>query len=290
MAEQLVTTDGVELCLETFGKRADGGVLLISGLAASMDWWDVEFCKRLADEGRFVIRYDHRDTGRSVASPVGKPSYYADDLATDPLRILDALGIARAHVVGLSAGGGIAQRLAARHPDRLLTLTLIATSPAGIRVGQESLPPMEPRLAATFEHPTPEPAWDDRAAVVDYLVQGERDYAGSIGFDEDRVRRLANIVVERTRNIAASMTNHWVMDGGAPAPFRLDEITVPTLILHGTVDPFFPIGHGESLAAEIPGASLISLEGMGHEVPPPRLWDIVVPAIVQHSSGASGRG
>lgn len=118
MAERLVTVDGVELCLETFGDRTDPALLLIGGAAASMDWWDVGFCQRLADGGRFVVRYDHRDTGNSVTSPVGEPSYSSQDLATDPLRILDALGIARAHLVGLSMGGGIAQHLAARHPDR----------------------------------------------------------------------------------------------------------------------------------------------------------------------------
>ncbi|MEN3268421.1 MAG: hypothetical protein V7646_5315 [Pseudonocardia sp.] len=289
MAERLVTMDGVELCLETFGDRVDPALLLISGMAASMDWWDVGFCERLAGEGRFVVRYDHRDTGRSVASPVGKPSYSSDDLATDPLRILDALGIRRAHVAGISMGGGIAQHLAARHRDRLFTITLIATSPAGARADQKGLPPIERRLAATFENPTPAPVWNDRAAVVDYLVDGERPFAGSLGFDEDRVRRLANIVVDRTRDIAASMTNHWVLEGGSAARFRLADIEVPTMVLHGTADPLFPFGHGEALAAEIPNASLVPLDGMGHEMPPPQLWDVVVPAIVAQTSGDSRR-
>jgi pimeloyl-ACP methyl ester carboxylesterase len=284
MAEQLVRIAGAELCLETFGDPGNGALLLISGLGASMDWWDVGLCERLASEGRFVVRYDHRDTGRSATSPVGEPSYTADDLATDPLRILDALGIARAHLVGISMGGGIAQHLAAQHPERLLTITLIATSPAGARADRASLPPMEPRLAATFDEPAPEPAWNDHAAVVDHLVDGERPYTGSLGFDEERVRRLADIVVRRTRDMAASTKNHWAVEDGGAAAFRLAEIDVPTLVLHGTADPLFPIGHGEALAAEIPGASLIALDGMGHEVPPPQLWDVVVPEIVRHTS------
>lgn len=98
MAEQLVAVDGVELCLETFGDRRDPALLLIGGATLSMDWWDVGFCERLAAGGRLVIRYDHRDTGRSVASPPGEPSYANEDLTTDALRVLDALGIARAHV------------------------------------------------------------------------------------------------------------------------------------------------------------------------------------------------
>lgn len=287
MTERLVTVDGVDLCMETFGHRTDPGVILIGGGAGSMDWWEVGFCELLADHERFVIRYDHRDTGRSATSPVGKPSYTSDDLVTDPLRILDALGIARAHVVGLSMGGGIAQTLAALHADRVLSATLIATSPAGSREDTTKLPPADPDVAATFDDPAPEPAWDDRAAVVEYIVEGERPYAGSLGFDEDRVRRIANIVVDRTRNIASSVTNHWVVEEGSSPPFRLADIAVPTLVLHGTTDPCFPLAHGEALAAEIPGATLIPLEGMGHQVPPPPLWEIVVPAIVQHTSAAS---
>ncbi|MGH8868508.1 MAG: alpha/beta fold hydrolase [Actinomycetes bacterium] len=286
MAERLVTVDGVELCLERFGDPADPALVLISGAAASMDWWEVEFCERLAHEGRLVVRYDHRDTGRSVTSPVGEPSYSGADLSTDPLRILDALGIARAHLVGVSMGGGIAQELAAWHPDRVLSLSLIATSAAGERADQTSLPSMEPRVAAWFENPDPEPDWGDRAAVVDYVVESVRPFAGSLGFDEERTRRIATVVVARTRDIAASMTNHWLLvDDDASAPFRLADLDVPTLVLHGTDDPLFPYGHGEALAAEIPGATLIPLEGIGHQEPPPSLWDVVVPAIARHTSG-----
>lgn len=212
------------------------------------------------------------------------------DLTTDSLRILDALGVAHAHLVGVSAGGGIPQELAALHPGRVLTITLIATSPAGARADQTPLPPMEPRLAATFNDPAPEPAWDDRAAVVDHLVEDERNLAGSLGLDEDRTRHLASIVVDRTRNVQASMTNHWILiEHDSPVQFRLADITVPTLVLHGTADPLFPLGHGEALATEISGARLLPLEGMGHEVPPPQLWDIVVPAIVRHTSGDTHR-
>jgi pimeloyl-ACP methyl ester carboxylesterase len=280
MAERLVTTDGVQLCLETFGDRADAALLLISGLAQSMDWWDVGLCERLTAAGRYVIRYDHRDTGRSESFPPGKPDYTGDDLATDALHVLDALDVARAHAVGISAGGGIAQYLAALHPHRLHSITLIATTAAGDRADPVSLPPPEPRVAATFDDPAPEPDWEDRAAVIDYLVEGERPYAGTLGFDEERVRRIVTAVVERTRDVQAAVTNHWVIEQSA-ARFRLTDIDVPTLVLHGTADPLFPFPHGEALAAKIPGATLVPLPGMGHEIPPPQLWDVVVPAIVR---------
>ena len=132
---------GVELCLETFGDPTNPAVLLISGATASMDCWEPEFCGRLADGGRFVVRYDHRDTGRSAVSPAGKPDYTSQDLATDACRLLDALWILRAHLVGVSMGGGIAQYLAAHHAERVRSITLIATSPAGERDTTTPLPP-----------------------------------------------------------------------------------------------------------------------------------------------------
>jgi pimeloyl-ACP methyl ester carboxylesterase len=283
MSDRLVTVDGVELCLETFGDRADPAVLLIAGAAASMDAWDVQFCERLAGQGLLVVRYDHRDTGRSVSSPAGRPSYSAAELSTDPLRVLDALEITRAHLVGVSMGGGIAQELAARHPDRVRTLTLIATSPAGEH-DSGPLPPMQPELAVHFKDPVPDPDWDDRAAVVDYLVEGERPYAGTLGFDAARARKVATTVVERTLNIEAAVKNHWSLTDDDAVSFRLADIAAPTLVLHGADDPAFPVAHGEALAAGIPDAALVRLEGMGHEAPPPELWDAVVPAIAQHVS------
>jgi pimeloyl-ACP methyl ester carboxylesterase len=165
----------------------------------------------------------------------------------------------------------------------VLTITLIATSPAGERADPAELPRPAPRILATFDDPVPDPAWDDRAAVIDHLVAAERPFAGALGIDEARLRRIAGVVVDRTANMAASVTNHWVVEGG-PGPFRLADIAVPTLVLHGTTDPFFPPAHGQALAAEIPHATLVLLEGMGHEVPPPRLWDVVVDAICKHTA------
>src|SRR4051812_15302333 len=183
MTQQLVAVPGAELCVEAFGTSADPAVLLLAGMAMSMDWWETAFCERLAGAGRYVIRYDHRDTGRSTCWPPGEPDYSADDLSTDPLRVLDALDIERAHLVGMSMGGGITQALAARHPERIRTMTLIATSPAGALADERPLPPPEPRLAATFTDPTPEPDWHDRAAVVEHLVDEQRPYAGAFGLD-----------------------------------------------------------------------------------------------------------
>jgi len=278
-----VDVGGVELCLESFGNPADPALLLIGGATSSMDWWEVGFCERLAGRGLRVIRYDQRDTGRSTSWPAAAPTYTWTELATDPLRLLDALGVERAHLAGVSMGGGVAQVLAARHRERLLSITLMATTAAGDRVGTTALPPPEPRVAETFTDPPKDPDWSDRTAVVDQMLEVHRLYAGAAGFDEERVRRLCEVVVDRSRDVEASVKNHWVL-GGESITFRLADLDVPTLVLHGTDDPMFPLPHGEALAAEIPGATLVPLEGMGHEVPPRALWDVVIPEIVDHTA------
>ncbi|HVX46496.1 MAG TPA: alpha/beta hydrolase [Mycobacteriales bacterium] len=285
MTEQMIRAGEAELCVETFGEAGDPAVLLIAGVAMSMDAWPPDFCRRIAGAGRFVIRYDHRDTGRSSTAPAGEPDYSALDLFTDPLRIQDALGVDRAHLVGLSMGGAIAQVMAHLHPDRVASLTLISTSPAGERSSSDALPGPVAALAEHLREPGPDPDWDDRAAVIDYIVEDYRHYAGTLGFDEQSVRRVTGQTLDRTRDIAAGRKNHWIAAAGGESPsFRLADLPGPALILHGTADPLFPLPHGEALAAEIPGATFVPLEGMGHEVPPPALWDLVVPAIVEHTA------
>ena len=274
-----VTANGVELCVQTFGSPASPALLLIAGMAMSMDWWEDELCARLADGPRFVIRYDLRDTGGSVASEPGAPSYDGTDLVADAVGVLDALGVARAHLVGVSMGGGIAQQLALDYPDRVASLTLIATTAGGA-----DLPPPSDRLRARFAAPPPEPDWSDREAVIDYLAEDVRAYAGTLPFDEDATRALVSRVVDRTVDIEASTKNHALLEGGEPLRPRLGEIGAPTLVLHGTEDPLFPPAHGEALAAAIPGARLVLLEGMGHEVPPRPLWDTVVAAVLDQTA------
>lgn len=282
MTEEMVSANGADLCVETFGDPAAPGILLISGAAASMDWWDPDFCRRLAAGGRFVIRYDHRDTGRSVSYPPGAPGYTGADLVGDAVGLIDVLAGGRAHVVGISMGGGIAQAMAVGHPDRVATLTLLSTSPGG--PGPDNgLPPMADRLRAVFADPAPDPDWTDRDAVVEHLVEGERLFAGPETFDEEAVREVARRVVDRTVE-PASAANHWQLEGGEDPRPRLGGITAPTLVIHGSEDPFFPPGHAAALVREIPGAELLLLDGVGHQVPPPPTWDVVVPAMLRHTA------
>jgi pimeloyl-ACP methyl ester carboxylesterase len=275
-----VQVNGVDLCVETFGSPTDPAILLIMGAGASMDWWQDDFCARLAAGPRYVIRYDHRDTGQSTSYPPGEPGYTGDDLVADAAALIAILGVGRAHVVGQSAGGALAQVLALDHRERVASLTLVATSPAG---SDPDLPPMIDEASAAFAA-IAEPDWSDRAAVIEYLTEQWRASASrSRPFDAEGTRALSARVVERTANMESSMKNFYAAQGTDRWRERLGQLDVPTLIVHGTEDPLFPLGHGEALAREIPGAELLTLEGAGHELAR-RDWDVVVPAILAHTS------
>jgi pimeloyl-ACP methyl ester carboxylesterase len=243
-----------------------------------MDRWEAPFCERLAAAGRYVIRYDHRDTGGSTTSAPGRPDYTGDDLIADPLAILDHLGVERAHVVGLSMGGALAQLIAIERPERVLSLTLMSTSPAGTGGGE--LPPMSAELRALFNEDAgpPEPDWADREAAITYMLEGERPYAGSRGVDDAAMRTLLGRVYDRSTSLP-SANNHFLVDGTEIARARLAEIATPTLVIHGADDPLFPPAHGEALAREIPGARLLVIPELGHELPP-WAWDEVLPALI----------
>ncbi|MCX4546103.1 alpha/beta fold hydrolase [Streptomyces sp. NBC_01565] len=281
--ERMLHVNGVDLAVQAFGDPAAPAVLLVSGAEATMDWWDEEFVARLTAGGRYVVRYDTRDTGRSTTWPVGAPAYTQADLVTDAVGVLDGLGIGAAHVVGISMGGGIAQRLGIEYPERVATLTLISTSPGGPGgPGHPDLPPVSEALAKVFEEPGEGPDWSDREAVIGYFLTAEHAFAGTIPVDEERLRRTAGRAFDRSP-APASAGNHWVIEGGAPVRDRLDAIAAPTLVLHGTADPLFPYGHGEALAREIPGARLVPLVGMGHQMPPREVWDTVIAEILAHT-------
>jgi pimeloyl-ACP methyl ester carboxylesterase len=279
--ERIVRANEVDICIQTFGDQTDPPILLIHGAAASMLAWEEEFCERLAAGPRFVIRYDHRDTGRSVSYEPGAPQYTLRDLVADAVGLLDAFDLGSAHLVGRSMGGGIAMLAALDHPDRVASLTLIGTSPGG-----SDLPPMTEEFLAHISGAR-SPDWSDREAVINHVIGMLRVFSGgSVHLNETAMRDLVGRDVDRTINVASSQINHFVMDVGEPARDRLDEISAPTLVVHGDVDPVFPLGHALALEKEIPGARLLSLQHTGHELPE-ALWDVVVPAILQHTS--SGR-
>jgi pimeloyl-ACP methyl ester carboxylesterase len=281
VAERMIEANGVELCTESFGDPTDPPLLLITGIGASMLWWEEDFCRMLARAGRFVIRYDHRDTGRSITYQPGHPGYTGGDLVADAAAVLDAYHVTAAHVVGVSAGGAFAQLLALDFPDRVLSLVLISTSPAV--PGGRGLPPPTDEFVRFVS--TAQVDWSNTDSLIDYVVDYSRVLAGGgRQFDEASALELVRRDVERAGDPAALQNHDSIPEDDRPHG-ALSSIAVPTLVIHGTADPMFPIAHGKALADEIPRATLLPLAGAGHGLYRDD-WETVVPAILEHSTSA----
>ncbi|NTU20303.1 alpha/beta hydrolase [Brevibacillus sp. HB1.2] len=276
MAEQILKVNGVEICAESFGKPTDPAILLIMGAQMSMLWWEEEFCQRVADAGRFVIRFDNRDVGRSTTYEVGEPGYTFEDMADDAVHVLDAFGVQQAHIVGMSMGGMLTQFIALRHPERVRTIILHATSNFA-----PDLPPIDEKLMEFFSN-MGEINWEDEQEVLEVAVASSKVLIGSkYPFDEARVRELAQIDIARS-NHYASKNNHAFVTASETYLMRTGEIAVPALVIHGTEDLLIPFAHALHLADTIPGADLLALEGTGHELPHGD-WDVVIEAILEHT-------
>jgi pimeloyl-ACP methyl ester carboxylesterase len=279
MTEQMITVNGVTLCVETFGRAADPAILLIHGACASMLGWEEEFCTQLAAAGRYVIRYDQRDTGRATSWPAGAPTYGLRDLARDAVGILDELAIARAHIVGRSMAGGVALILATDHADRVATVTFACTTPGTGPDGTE-LPGMSPEFLDLVPD---KPASSSEADIVTFLVEVIRAYEGGTDrFDERRVRAQFVRDVARTAAIDSMLTNHFCIGLDGPESGGFATITAPTLVIHGDRDPVYPLEHGRALATMVAGANLLTLPDVGHEIPP-RTWPRVIAGLVAHT-------
>ena len=275
MSERVIIADSVEIATQAFGDPSHQPTLLIMGAMASMLWWPEAFCRRLAARGRYVIRYDNRDTGLSTFYEPGSASYTMDDMAEDAVRVLDAYGIDSAHLVGMSLGGMIAQIATLAHPARVKTLTLISTTPIGIDTSalpQTSDSYMEHAAAGESID------WNDNAQVIDFIVKDTRMIAGTAHpYDEASARDLVERDVKRAKNFI-SATNHFMLKAGDAGKNKLSGLAAPLLIIHGTADPIVPAEHGELLAKTAEGAKLLRLAGGGHEIHPED-WDEIIAAI-----------
>lgn len=283
MSGRVLEVNGVELWIDEFGAPGLPGVVLVPGAASASDWWDDELCAELAAGGYRVVRYDLRDTGQSTTTVLGHADYTGDDLVDDLAGLVLALGIAPAHIVGLSLGGGLAQQIAIARPELVRSLTLLSTSPGG-----DDLPPVSAELSAAFQEEPLAPDWSDREGVYQRTLAEERLLGGSIPVDEARIRRITDRIFDRAIDLAAG-ANHWAVPGARGTREHLVTITAPTLVVHGAEDPLFPPGHGEVLAREIPGARLLLVPGLGHQFPPPPVWPILVPAVLDHLRAADAR-
>lgn len=281
MSENIYKINGINICSESFGEPHNPAILLIMGAMCSMVYWDEEFCQRLADSGRYVIRYDNRDVGRSSVYEPGSSHYTVVDMADDAAGLLDAYQINQAHIVGMSLGGMIAQILALRHPQKVLSLTLIASSIFGSDDVDRGLPPMDESILA-YHATGASLNWSDDEAVAHYLVTGSGLLCGSKHkFEEDRTYKQARKEIKRASNLL-SMFNHALLKGDASYEGKLILIKVPTLVIHGTEDTVLPYEHALALVNEIPNAKLLTLEGTGHELHSDD-WNSIICAISKHT-------
>jgi len=283
---------GVTLCFETFGSPDDPAVLLVMGLGGPMGWWDTQFCQRLSARGFFVIRYDNRDTGRStkfgdhrvgrsdiVRAFVGlaKGPYTIGDMAQDALGLLDHLGVAGAHLVGVSMGGMIAQTFAIEHPGRALSLTSIMSTTGRRTVGWQN-PRIYPMLLSS--------PGSTRESYVARSLRGS-GVIGSPAFPTDEA--IARARAEETYD------RGWTPDGGLRQMMavlnqtdrtkQLAALDIPVTVIHGKSDPLVHPSGGRATAAAVPGAELVSIAGMGHDIPA-QLYDTFIDAIARTAARA----
>jgi pimeloyl-ACP methyl ester carboxylesterase len=251
------------LHVEALGSEQDPAIILVMGAQASLLWWPPEFCKALAKQGRYVLRYDHRDTGLSTQYPLGSPPYNSDDLADDVIAILNAFGVKRAQLVGVSMGGMIGQIVGLKYPERLSGLVIMS---ATLLDGGEDLPgPSKEFQELARRGETVD--WDERVQAVNHMVEFARLLAVTdADFDEPGTRAMVERDFDRSRGFAHGV-NHYEAQGGEAWAKHLSELEVPLTVLHGRVDPLFPIEHGRALAAAVPGATFVELPG-GHGLAP----------------------
>ena len=276
----VLTAGAISVAYDSFGRETDETILLIAGLGTQRIRWTMAFCEALATQGFRVIRFDNRDTGGSThlaQSPVPNFSalaaalmagqqphvpYTLRDMAADATGLLDALGIERAHVIGRSMGGMIAQILASEHSERVLSLTSIMSS-----TGNPALPTASAEVMALMMRPAPNPANDEAGFIAHSLAFARRIAGTGFPFDEPAHRMLIQEEIRRghapggfARHVAA-----MAMAGDRRA--QLATIKAPTLVIHGAEDPLILPACGEDTAASIPGAEFMLIDGMGHELP-----------------------
>ena len=283
----------VDIVYETIGDPSDPPLLLVMGLGMQLIHWDLELCEQLAERGFHVIRFDNRDAGLStkVSAPVpnvmrlmaGLPTkvpYLLSDMAADTFGLLDHLGIERAHVVGTSMGGMIAQQMAIEMPERVLSLASMMSTTGDRVVGTPKL-----RVWSVLTRRAP----NDRDAYIEYFARVFR-MIGSPAYrvDEERVRDLAGATYDRCHHPAGTGRQLAAVLASGSRTAALKELDVPAVVIHGEADPLLPLRGGRATANAIPGAELITIPGMGHDLPK-ELWPTFVEAIVGNAARAAER-
>lgn len=288
-----LTPGGTRLAFEVFGETEAPVLLLISGLGSQMLAWDEALCRQLAAAGFRVVRFDNRDAGQSswwdtpvdlgaviqhatsgdFAAAAELVPYTLDDFVLDALALLDHLGVAKAHVVGSSMGGMVAQRLAAQYPERVKTLTIMMSSTGEREFGQAT----PEAMAVLFALPP-----TTREAVIERELAGARVWGTQRHFDEAAVRAVAGASFDRGHNADGTVRQFAATLASGPSAHLLPSIAAPTLVIHGLDDTLITPSGGERVAELIPGARLELVADMGHDRPAP-LWPQLVALIVGHA-------
>jgi len=285
MTTSRVKTNGIEIAYETFGERGASPLLLVMGLGTQMLAWHEELCQELADRGHFVVRFDNRDIGLSThlsdapppdlmaafAGDTSSASYRLEDMADDAAGLLDALEIDSAHVVGASMGGMIVQTLAVRHPDRVCSLTSIMSTPSPA-IGAAT----EEAVAVLLAPPVSSRDEAVERSVLTYEIVGSPDYP----LDVPWLAGIAGEAYDRAYDPLGVARQLLAIHASGDRTEGLRGLTVPTLVIHGDRDPLVQLEGGRATAAAIPGAELLVLPGMGHNLPR-ELWPTMLDAISQ---------
>ncbi len=286
-----LVSNGIELAYDSFGDEADEAILLIAGLGTQMIRWTGPFCGELAARGYRVIRFDNRDAGcsthfnqcsppdfgvlaaRLMAGQRPDVPYTLYDMAADSIGLLDTLSIDRAHVVGRSMGGMIAQIMASEHPERVLSLTSIMSS-----TGNAGLPQAAPDVMAMMTRPAPDPFSDEVGFLAQSIAFAQRISGSRYPLDDQAHRLLVLEEIQRAYDPAGAARQIAAMAVTGDRRSRLATITAPALVVHGADDPLILPACGEDTANSIPNAQLMMIQGMGHDLPP-ALYQTVAEAI-----------
>lgn len=291
------TSGNVQLWAEQFGAMEDPAVLLVMGTSAPGIGWPDPLVETLVAGGRQVIRFDHRDTGRSDRVDFDAHPYTLADMAVDAVAVLDGYGITDAHVVGASLGGAIGQWLAVHRPERVLTLTAIMTGPMGSDAGPawaraqagqspdpDDLPPPAPR----FLHHLTRLAGMPRTTRDEHITADLETWrvlnGEALPFDEDAARQYVTAAYDQVGDYTSAANHDRAgrrMTADRLTPLSL--IKAPALIVHGSEDPLRPLPHGQALAAQIPHARLRTISGMGHSFLSPGLPHRIAEIILEHT-------
>ncbi|THD77167.1 MAG: alpha/beta hydrolase [Phenylobacterium sp.] len=262
----------VEIEYQTFGDGKPETVILINGLGSQMTRWPEAFCEKLVAKGYRAIRMDNRDVG--LSSSLDGQSYSVQDMANDVIAVLDAAGVKKAHVAGVSMGGMITQTVAIEHPDRVLSITSIMSA-----TGASGTMDSTPEAAAVLNVPPPDPKADFEAYVVQGIKNARTIGSPAYPWDEAEIRQRVIDEYRRAYNPAGVGRQMAAIRADGDRSARLGKLTVPAVVLHGADDPLLKPYGGEQTAASIPGAELRIVPGMGHDLPP-GLYDIFVDAII----------